>query len=65
MPFRLNANRRYRIPRQKHNVMNWRALVKLRQRGGLTAWFTDEAIEGWRAKPRTSLGERFCRDRIR
>jgi len=28
----------------------------LRQRGSLTVWFTDEAIEGWRAEPRTTPG---------
>jgi len=28
----------------------------LRQRGSLTVWFTDEAIERWRAEPRTTPG---------
>jgi len=28
----------------------------LRQRGSLTVWFTDDAIEGWRAQPRTIAG---------
>jgi hypothetical protein len=28
----------------------------LRQRGSLTVWFTAEAIEGWRAAPRTTPG---------
>jgi hypothetical protein len=28
----------------------------LRQRGSLTIWFTDEAIEAWRAEPRASRG---------
>jgi len=28
----------------------------LRQRGSLTIWFTDNAIEGWRAAPRTTPG---------
>ena len=37
--------------------MNWREYdASLRQRGCLTVWFTDEAIEGWRAEPRTSPG---------
>ena len=30
--------------------------ASLRQRGSLTVWFTDEAIEGWRAEPRTTPG---------
>ena len=38
-------------------VMNSAAYdASLRQRGSLTLWFTDEAIEGWRAEPRTTRG---------
>ena len=37
--------------------MNWREYdASLRQRGCLTVWFTDDAIEGWRAAPRTTPG---------
>ena len=37
--------------------MNWREYdASLRQRGSSTVWFTDEAIEGWRAEPRTTQG---------
>ena len=37
--------------------MNWREYdASLRQRGSLTVWFTDDAIEGWRAQPRTTQG---------
>ncbi len=37
--------------------MNWREYdTSLRQRGSLTVWFTDDAIEGWRAQPRTTQG---------
>ncbi len=57
MPFKLNQDRRHRISRQKHRVANSAAYdAALRQRGSLTAWFTDEAIEGWRAAPRTTPG---------
>ena len=57
MPFKLNQDRRRHIPKQKHKVTNWRAYdASLRQRGSLTVWFTDEAIEGWRAAPRTTPG---------
>ena len=28
----------------------------MRQRGSLTVWFADEAIEGWRVEPRTTRG---------
>ncbi len=57
MPFKLNQHRRRHVPKQTHKVMNWRAYdASLRQRGSLTVWFTDEAIEGWQAEPRTTLG---------
>src|SRR3954463_6428924 len=57
LPFKLNQDRRHHIPKQKRKVMNWREYdVSLRQRGSLTVWFSDEAIEGWRAAPRTTRG---------
>ncbi len=57
LPFKLNQHRRHHIPKQKHKVLNWRAYdASLRQRGSLTVWFTDEAIKGWRAEPRTTPG---------
>ena len=57
MPFKLNHDRRHRIPRQKHRVINSVAYdAVLRQRGSLTIWFTAEAIAGWRAAPRTTPG---------
>ena len=57
MPFKANAARRHRIPRQRHRVTNWAAYeAALRQRGSLTVWFTDEAIRAWRAEPRTTPG---------
>ncbi len=65
MPFKLNQDRRRHIPKQKHKLMNslgallrsWRAYdASLRQRGSLTVWFTGDAIEGWRAPPRTTPG---------
>ena len=57
MPFKLNQHRRHHIPKQTRKVMNWREYdASLRQRGSLTVWFTDDAIEGWRAQPRTTPG---------
>ncbi len=57
MPFKLNQDRRHHIPRQTHKVTNWPAYeAGLRQRGSLTVWFTDEAIEAWAAKPRSTRG---------
>ena len=57
LPFKLNQHRRHHIPKQKHKLMNWRAYdASLRKRGSLTVWFTDEAVEAWRAAPRTTRG---------
>ena len=50
MPYKFNEPRRHKIPTAKYRVTNWpdydAALVR---RGGLTVWFTDEAIAEWRA----------------
>ena len=57
LPFKLNQDRRRHIPKQTHKVTNWREYdASLRQRGSLTVWFTDEAVEGWRAELRTTPG---------
>ena len=58
LPVKLNQHlRHHHIAKQKHKVTNWREYdASLRQRGSLTVWFTDEAIEGWRAPLRTTPG---------
>ncbi len=57
MPFKANAARRHRIPKQKHRVTNWAEYdAALRARGSLTVWFTPEAIEAWRSEPRIGRG---------
>jgi hypothetical protein len=57
VPFKANAARRHRIPKQRHRVTNWVAYdAALRQRGSLTVWFSADAINAWRAEPRTTPG---------
>ena len=57
MPFKANAARRHRIPKQRHRVTNSAEYdAALRQRGSLTVWFSEEAIAAWRAEPRTTRG---------
>ncbi len=57
MPFKANAARRHHIPKQNHRVTNWAEYdAGLRARGSLTVWFTPEAVEAWRAEPRTGRG---------
>jgi hypothetical protein len=61
MPFKANADRRHHIPAQRHRVKNWGEYdAGLRARGSLTVWFSEEAIEGWRAAPRTTRGGQPC-----
>jgi hypothetical protein len=48
VPFKANAARRHRIPRQRHQVTNWAVYdAALRQRGSLTVWFTEAAVAAW------------------
>jgi Transposase DDE domain len=57
MPFKANASRRHHIPKQTRKVSNWADYnASLRQRGSLTVWFSEDAIAGWRAAPRTTRG---------
>src|SRR5260221_11105155 len=57
MPHKYRADRRHRIPKVQYRVRNWRDYEDgLRQRGALTIWFTDEAVEAWWAAARTTPG---------
>src|SRR3954453_4540263 len=57
MPFKANADRRLRIPKQGGRITNWaESDAALRQRGSLTVWFTEAAIAAWHAEPRTTPG---------
>src|SRR4051812_49719967 len=57
VPFKLNQDRRHRIPRQRHKVANWREYdASLRQRGSSTVGFTDEAVAAWAAGARATRG---------
>jgi hypothetical protein len=57
VPFKLNQDRRRHIPRQRRKITNWPAYdASLRQRGSLTVWFTEEAVEAWATEPRTTRG---------
>jgi hypothetical protein len=57
MPHRFNANRRAKIPKQKHRVTNWAEYNEgLRRRGDLTVWISDEALGMWSAARRTTRG---------
>ena len=57
MPYKFNADRRDKVPKQKHRVTNWSEYNEgLRQRGDLTVWISDDALELWAAPRRTTPG---------
>src|SRR3954449_11987618 len=57
VPFKAKAAYRRHIPKQQHRVTNWAVYdAGLRARGSLTVWFTAEAMEAWKAEPRTGRG---------
>ena len=57
MPFKYHAEHRHHIPKPRYRVTNWAEYdAALKRRGSLTVWFTDEAVQAWRAEPRTTPG---------
>jgi hypothetical protein len=48
MPYKANAERRYKIPKARYRVTNWPAYdAALVRRGSLTLWVTEEALAAW------------------
>src|SRR3982751_224573 len=57
VPFKLNQDCRHHTPRERRKATNGPAYdASLRQRGSLTVWFTEEAVDAWAAEPRTTRG---------
>ena len=57
MSHKYNADRRHRISKRRYKVTNWRDYeAGLRKRGSLTIWFSEDAVEAWRAEPRPTPG---------
>ncbi len=57
MPFKHNAARRHRIPKQRWRVTNWPVYeAGLQRRGDLTFWLDEAALAGWQAPRRTTPG---------
>ena len=51
MPHKHNADRRHRIPKMSFKVQNWPAYeAGLRQRGSLTLWIEDAALQCWQTR---------------
>jgi hypothetical protein len=50
MPHKHNADRRHRMPKISFKVQNWREYeAGLRQRGSLTLWIEDVAVDHWQS----------------
>lgn len=48
MPDKHNADRRHRIPKMAFKAQNWPTYeTGRRQRGNLTLWIEDAALESW------------------
>ena len=57
MPFKHHAEHRHHISKPRYRVTNWAAYdAALKQRGSLTVWFTDAAVQAWQAESRTTPG---------
>jgi Transposase DDE domain len=57
VPFKYHAEHRHHIPKPRYRVTNWAEYdAALKRQGSLTVWFTDEAVQAWRAEPRTTPG---------
>jgi hypothetical protein len=57
MPFKYNAARPHRMPKQRHRVPNWPSYEGgLRLHGDLTFWLDEAALAGWQAPRRTTPG---------
>ena len=53
MPHKFNADRRGKIPTQKHRVTNWTEYNEgLRRRGDLTVWISEDILGLWSAPRR-------------
>jgi hypothetical protein len=57
LPCKYHADHRHHIPKPRYRVTNWAEYdASLKRRGSLTVWFTEDAIQAWRAEPRTTPG---------
>jgi transposase len=60
MPFKHNESRREKIKKSRYKVTNWAEYNQsLRERGNITLWFTQEAIEKWHPEKQGKRGRPF------
>jgi len=53
MPHKTNKKRRNQIPKSSYRVSNWHEYNEaLKQRGSMTIWLSQDAINGWYEKER-------------
>ena len=57
MPYKFNESRRHKIKKALYKVTNWADYNNaLRNRGDITIWFTQDAVDNWRPAKTGSRG---------
>ena len=57
LPFKYHAEHRHHVSKPRYRVTNWAEDdAALKRRGSSTVWFTDQAVQAWRAEPRMTPG---------
>jgi len=60
MPYKHNEKRRHKIQKSQYKVTNWKEYNQaLRDRGNITVWFTEEAIQQWTPEKTEKRGRPF------
>jgi len=60
MPYKHNEKRRHKIQKSRYKVTNWKEYNQsLRNRGNITVWFTEEAIQEWTPEKTGKRGRPF------
>ena len=60
MPYKHNEKRRHKIKKSQYKVTNWKDYNQaLRNRGNITVWFTEEAIQAWTPEKTGGRGRPF------
>ena len=60
MPYKHNEKRRHKIQKSRYKVTNWKEYNQsLRNRGNITVWFTEEALQEWTPQKTGRRGRPF------
>jgi len=60
MPYKHNEKRRHKIQKSRYKVTNWKDYNQsLQNRGNITVWFTEEALQEWTPQKTGRRGRPF------